>query len=150
MNRFLGRLLALTAALVLVAAPAANADKKYGLASLSGEYHFTLVEIAVTSDLPPLTIYCNGYGRIVFDGAGGAEITSGYGLCSNGDEVVVPSTFTYSVAEDGEVMLTDEDGSATHCQIADRGALLLCDGTGGPDGAPPAERVIWLATAAKL
>lgn len=140
--------LAVLAALVLVAAPAALAKKPYDDASLEGEWHFTLVEIAVTEE--GLTIYCNGYGRIVFDGAGAAEITQGAGLCTDGDPAVVPSSFTYSVEPDGAVEIVDEAGGLNHCQLADKGLLLLCDGSGGPGGVPPAERALWLVTAAKL
>ncbi len=140
---------AVLAALVLVAAPAALAKKPFNDASLEGEYHFTLIEIAVTEE--SLTIYCNGYGRVVFDGAGAAEITQGYGVCTDGDPAVaVPSFFTYSVAPDGAVEIIDEDGTPNHCQLADKGALLLCDGSGGPGGAPPPERALWMVTAAKL
>lgn len=134
------------AVLLAFALPQAGVGKGYDAGSLSGTYAFTMIEIAVTSDVPSLTIYCNGYGRIVFDGAGSAELTSGFGTCSNGDNNIhVPSYFTYTVSADGEVLLTDEDASTTHCQLADKGAMLLCDGSNGPP-----ERALWMATAAKL
>jgi len=132
------------ALLLLVVAPHAGAAKGYNQGSLDGEYAFTMVEITVTSDTPSVTIYCNGYGRIVFDGHGNGELVDGDGLCSNGDVPVYPSLFTYTVSADGEVALTEVGGGTTHCQLADKGSTLLCDGTNGPP-----ERALWMATAVK-
>jgi hypothetical protein len=147
-----GRLLVLaaSAALVFGAAPEARAEKKYNLASLTGAYHFTLVEIQVTSEPEPETIYCNGYGRIVFDGAGSAETTTLYVVCSNGETMTFTQEFTYTVEPDGTVFLSEQGDVMAHCQIADKGALFLCDGSGGIGGSVPPERPLWMVTAAKL
>ena len=137
----------------LIAAPAVHAGKGYTLASLDGAYAFTFVEIAVTTDVPPATIYCNGYGTIVFYGDGNAEVTDGYRFCPQEDVVpqVAVQDMTYTVDEDGTVYLTEVGATtAAHCQIADKGAMLLCDNTGGPSGNIPDESVLWMATAAKL
>jgi hypothetical protein len=142
--------LAAAVALALVAAPEARAGKQYNAASLKGAYHFTLVEITVTNDVPSETIYCNGYGRLVFDGVGIAEVVDGYGLCSDGEQAIYTSEFDYTVSPDGEVYLYESGGSETHCQLADNGALLLCDGTGDTGEPAPSERKLWMVTAGKL
>jgi len=155
MNSMRARLLAVATlvALALVAAPNAGAGKGYSDASLSGAYHFTMVEVTITDDVPSRTIYCSGYGRIVFDGAGAAEVEDGIGRCFEAGVPVDISpyteTFTYSVDPDGEVYMQDSGESWTHCQLADKGAMLLCDGTGGTYGAP-SERALWMVTASKL
>jgi len=154
-NRFLAFVVASVAALALVAASAARADKPFGPGSLDGTYHFAVIEIAVTTDPVPATVYCNSYGRITFDGAGMAEILAGssYGWCTDGGDPVEPQTFLYTVDPDGGVVLTEQGSSheyTTHCQILDKGARLLCDGTGGIGGTRPDEQVLWMATAGKL
>jgi len=153
--RALALAIAAAAVLALVATPPALADRPFGPASLEGTYHFAVIEIAVTTDPAPETVYCNSYGRITFDGAGMAEIVDGtsFGWCSDGGDPVEPQTFLYTVDPDGGVVLT-EQGSAhdytTHCQILDKGARLLCDGTGGIGGTRPDEQKLWMATAGKL
>lgn len=147
------RLLAVAAvaALALVAAPALQAAKQYSAASLKGTYHFTLIEITVTDDAEPLTIYCNGWGRLVFDGVDEATIEDGENLCNGEISVLGEASFSYTVDPGGTVELLDNDGSPTHCQLADNGALLLCDGVYDPPIPDPrSERRLWMVTAAKL
>lgn len=149
------RLLALAAvaALALVAAPDLQAAKQYNAASLKGEYHFTLVETAVTDDPEPVTIYCNGWGRLSFDGIGEVELVDGANLCNGVLSTPGPASWDYTVDPDGAVVLTEQGGdlSETHCQLANNGALLLCDGVYDPPNPDPrSERRLWMATAAKL
>ena len=139
-------------ALALLVTLGARADKPLGLQSLTGTYHFAVIQIRQASPDAPL-VYCNEYGRIAFDGAGSAEFIddSGYGVCSNGENPVQPQTFTYTVDPAGSMMLTDEiDHYTTHCQIVDKGALLVCDGTGGLGGSRRPGLLTFMATVSKL
>lgn len=143
------------AAVGLFVAFAASAARPMGVHSLVGTFHFTVIEIRVESFPVPTTIYCNTYGRITFDGAGAAQILdgSGYGACSDGENPFEPESMTYTVDPEGGVLLTDVDATApytTHCQLLDKGTVLLCDGSGGLGGLRNPELLIFQATAVKL
>jgi hypothetical protein len=71
-------------------------------------------------------------------------------VCSDGENPFEPNTFTYTVDPAGSVTLIEADGYTTHCQLAQRGALLLCDGTGGLGGVRNPETLVFLVVAAKL
>ncbi len=145
---------ATVAALALLVTLAASADKPFGLQSLTGTYHFAAVQIRQGSLPGDPPMYCDEYGRLAFDGAGSAALVtdSGYGVCSNGENPFPGAvTFSYTVSASGSVVLTDEsDDTTTHCQIVDKGALLLCDGTGGIGGNRRAGQLAFTATAGKL
>lgn len=155
--RFTVPLLAVAAlALALSVAPAMRADPPLGLRSLSGTFHYTVVSIRQETLPVAATIYCNEYGQIAFDGAGGGRTVagSGYGVCSDGENPFEPQTFTYTVEASGSVELTDADPGdepyTTHCQLLERGTLLLCDGTSGVGGLRNPEQLLFQATAVKL
>lgn len=154
-------------ALALLPARSASAGKPFGLSSLDGAYHFTNSEIR---DEAGTLIYCDAFGMVVFDGAGRADIREawGYGVCNpGGGTPVEDGCFDYVVFPDGSFVMTERaldlatgacteepdpaERYVTHCQILDKGDLILCDGSGGAAGAVvPDDRLLWTATAGKL
>ena len=157
------------AAIALLTASSSQAARPFGLWSLDGAYHFSLAEIRAETFPAPMTVYCNAYGVIEFDGAGSAEILAGTGMgwCRDADGGPVPGDpaesgcFEYEVFDDGSVIITDlteppecaprppGEQYTSHCQILDKGELLVCDGTGGGGDVPP-DRLLWTVTAGKL
>lgn len=146
----------IVAALALVLALGARAERPLGVHSLNGTYHYAVVQIRQEAEPVPTTVYCNEYGRLSFDGAGSAHLVadSGYGVCSDGPNPFEAQNFTYTVDAAGSVMIIDDEPDlyTTHCQLLDKGALLICDGTGGtgPDANRNPELLVFSATAGKL
>ena len=137
---------------IALASSGVRADRPFDERSLEGPYHFATAEIRETG---AQLVFCNAYGIIEFDGAGGAEILAGvgYGTCSDGSNPVEPNTFLYQVFPDGSLTITEQGTSndyTTHCQIVDKGKLVLCDGTGGIGGTLPSDQRLWITTGAKL
>lgn len=134
--------LSLSAGILLYGLPvqAADCDTIYDNGCLNGTYYFVTTEVR-DGDTAPGIEHCSTYGTIIFDGTNKAKSTETY-RCHD-DSAATPveegnrnTKFHYNVSPDGSfTMTTQPGGETTHCQILNRGSLVLCDGTaGGPSG----------------
>jgi hypothetical protein len=79
--------------------------------------------------------YCSGYGTVTFDGSSMMTGTS-TDRCSLGGTTVDTMAQSYVMDPDGSFILSETayPYSSTHCKLAGRGTMVLCDGTlSGPD-----------------
>ncbi len=133
MNRsllFLAILFVLGVGFVILTSEPAEAVKTYSIADLSGSYFFVNMETReeeVGGSIVPDR--CSGFGTITFDGAGNATLIGTRRCSVSGTFANDASNFTYTVSPEGGVLLTEEDYTdSTHCQIVNKGGMLLCDG----------------------
>lgn len=114
--------------------PDALADKPYDESSLNGTYYYVFTQVRY-EEPPPYTIFhCSGFGTVTFDGDGGA-VTNYNDQCES-SQTLGELTFdtgehesSYTVSSLGEVLIISSPDDVTHCQILDRGNMILCDGT---------------------
>lgn len=111
----------------LVTGLPAHADKTYSEKDLKGTYYFNMVQIRQDETIE--VDYCDSYGTMTFDGAGGAT-SSGTRKCSVTGSVTDSNDFTYTVSTTGVVLITEVGFTdPTRAQIVDKGRMLLVDGT---------------------
>jgi len=127
---FLGISLVLGVGFVILTTQPAEAVRTYRDADLSGSYYFVNMEIRqewVGGVLVDES--CSGFGRITFDGAGKATSIGTRRCSKSGTFINDSNTYTYAVDPDGSFLLL-EDGytDPTHCQITNKGGIILCDG----------------------
>lgn len=143
MKRFLLALIALSAGILLYGQPvqAADCDTIYDNGCLDGTYYFVTTEVRDGETAPGIQ-HCSTYGTIDFDGKNKAKTNETY-RCHD-DSAAPPvdagtrnTNFFYNVSPDGSfTMTTHPGGETTHCQILNRGSLVLCDGTAGGSSGP--------------
>ena len=120
-------------ALLMAAAPPAEAGKKFTEGSLDGTYYYTTTQIRDTGDPATGVEYCSGYGTVEFYGDG-TSLIAGYDRCSIEGTRWNSEPHEYSVTPAGEVIIwrAVDPADTTHCQLLDNGKMLMCDGVGRP------------------
>lgn len=127
---FLTIFLVLGVGFVMLTNEPAEAVRTYSIRDLSGSYFFVNMEIR--QELVEGVLVdesCSAFGRITFDGAGKATIIGTRRCSKSGTFINEFNTYTYDVDPDGSFLLL-EDGytDPTHCQITNKGGIILCDG----------------------
>jgi hypothetical protein len=114
---------------LLAAAIPAEAAKTYDEHSLNGTYYYTVVQVREAAPPASGTEYCSGWGTVDFHGDGTALI-EGYDRCSVEGTNWNSEAHAYSVSASGEVFIwrTADPSNVTHCQVLDKGKMLMCDG----------------------
>lgn len=150
MKRFLLALIAfsLCAGMLVYTLPV-EAGKTYSNTDLDGTYYFVTTEVR-DGDQPNSIEHCSTYGTVNFDGAGIAYTNENFRCHDDSSSSSVETgtrstTFDYSVSSDGSFTMTNPDGETTHCQILNRGSLVLCDGTAA-DASDPLRSFLAIAT----
>ena len=100
---------------------------------LDGTYYYVTTQVreeTLPGDTDPSVVYCSGYGTLTFDGVGNAN-GMGTDRCSLLGLSTEALNFTYVVDPDGSVIVTNTNNQmdTTHCQIVNKGRMLMCDGT---------------------
>ena len=115
------------ATILIVSSISVQAVSTFDERDLDGTYYFVTTEIR--DEGSGIIEHCSGNGTVTFDGAGGAIITE-VKRCEGLTESFDPFDVTYTVSPEGEVLLREVDLSGpTHCQILNKGRILLCDGS---------------------
>jgi hypothetical protein len=119
---------AVALAIVLWSLPAA-ADKPFDETALTGTYAFTTIQVREGEPpAEPKIVQCSGYGTITFFGDGTASM-QGFERCA-GDLEAKPYSgdMTYTTGP-APFFSIDEGPYSTHCQLLQRGEVMMCDGT---------------------
>lgn len=128
MKRFLTLVVFAVFAGTFLAGPAVEAKKKnYDEGDLDGEYYYVYMQQRVEGGVLE---HCSGYGTLEFYGDGTAALVApAFDRCDGVTDPAEPHGFTYTVDADGGFVLEEDGGGElTHCQILDKGRIILCDG----------------------
>lgn len=118
---------------VMICSAPASADKPFDESSIVGTFAFTTIQVRNGEGEEPPVVFCSGYGTITFDGSEEADIQGAERCSGEVDATPYSHAYRYFVEDEPFFSIEEPDGFLTHCQVLDRGDVIMCDGTSRED-----------------